>query len=71
MNNKGDCPDAQAGLCLCCLQTPKAGFFVSRPIYQCNLYYIFLECIGSVVECLTRDQGAPGLSLNGVTALCP
>ena len=29
------------------------------------------EHIGSVVECLTWDQGAAGLSLNGVTALCP
>ena len=25
----------------------------------------------SVVECLTRDRGAAGLSLIGVTALCP
>ena len=29
------------------------------------------ECSGSVVECLTRDRGATGLSLTGVTALCP
>ena len=27
------------------------------------------ECIGSVVECLTRDRGAAGSSLTGVTAL--
>ena len=26
---------------------------------------------GTVVECLTRDGGAAGLSLTGVTALCP
>ena len=26
---------------------------------------------GSVIECLTGDQGAPGSSLTGVTALCP
>ena len=26
---------------------------------------------GSVVECLTPDRGAVGLSLTGVTALCP
>ena len=26
---------------------------------------------GSVVECLTRDQRAAGLSLTGVTVLCP
>ena len=25
----------------------------------------------AVVECLTRDQGAAGSSLTGVTALCP
>ena len=55
MNNKGDYPNGQAGLCFCCLQTPKAGFFVSRPIYQCNLYHIFQESSGSVEECLTRD----------------
>ena len=60
MNNKGDCPDAQAGLQIFCSQTPKAGFFVSGPIYQCNLYHIFRECIGSVVECLTQDRGAAG-----------
>ena len=29
------------------------------------------ERSGSVVECLTRDRGAPGSSLTGVTALCP
>ena len=28
------------------------------------------ECSGSVVECLTRDQGASGSSLPGITALC-
>ena len=26
---------------------------------------------GSVVECLTGDQGVVGSSLSGVTALCP
>ena len=29
------------------------------------------DCSGSFVECLTRDRGAEGLSLTGVTALCP
>ena len=29
------------------------------------------ERIGSVVECFTRDRGAAGSSLTGVTALCP
>ena len=29
------------------------------------------ECSGSVLECLTRDPGAAGLSLTGITALCP
>ena len=28
-------------------------------------------CSGSVVECLSRDQGAASLSLTGITALCP
>ena len=26
---------------------------------------------GSVVECLTRDRGAAGSRLTGITALCP
>ena len=29
------------------------------------------ECSGSAVECLTRDRGAEGSSLTGVSALCP
>ena len=29
------------------------------------------ECSGSVVECLTCDQRAAGLSLTGATVLCP
>ena len=29
------------------------------------------EHSGSVVECLTLDLGAAGLSLTGVTVLCP
>ena len=29
------------------------------------------ECSGSVVECLTRDRGAAGSSLTGVTAYSP
>ena len=42
-----------------------------------NDYYIdkqippwYREHSGSVVECLTRDRGAGGLSLTGVTGLC-
>ena len=30
-----------------------------------------MERSGSVVECLTRDRGAAGSSLTGVTVLCP
>ena len=30
----------------------------------------YLHQSGSVVECLTRDQGAAGSSLTNVTALC-
>ena len=38
-----------------------------------NLCYtcMFSEGSGSVVECLTQDQGAAGQSLTDVTALCP
>ena len=41
--------------------------------YQSLYLFIFLsrERSGSVVECLTRDRGAAGSSLTGVTALCP
>ena len=48
-----------------------------------NTYLMSLQCYlnakglrghsehgGSVVECLTRDRGAVGLSLTGVTVLC-
>ena len=31
----------------------------------------FISIGGSVVECLTRDRGAAGSSLTGVTVLCP
>ena len=36
-----------------------------------NLYVALRESSGSVVECLTRDRGAAGSSLTGVTVLCP
>ena len=35
------------------------------------LMSFYREHSGSVVECLTQDRGAAGLSLTGVTALCP
>ena len=43
---------------------------------KCNFFFnlhdmIWREHSGSVVECLTRDWGAAGSSLTGVTALCP
>ena len=44
---------------------------VSFLLLQVKLTVIVWECSGSVVECLTQDQGAAGLSLTGVTALCP
>ena len=34
-------------------------------------FYIWLNIGSSVIECLTRDWRAAGLSLNSVTALCP
>ena len=34
-----------------------------------SIYHIVWERSGSVVECLTRDRGAAGSSLTGVTAL--
>ena len=41
-----------------------------RPVLLCYIYRRW-ERGGSVVECLTRDGGAAGSSLIGVTALCP
>ena len=40
-------------------------------IFEWQFYTGFREHSGSVVECLTRDRGAAGTSLTGVTALCP
>ena len=42
----------------------------SFPLEACTVLQIW-ECSGSVVECLTRDRGAAGSSLTGITALCP
>ena len=36
---------------------------------SCQSQLLLRERSGSVVECLTRDRGAGGSSLNGVTAL--
>ena len=36
-----------------------------------SIQYRFREHSGSVVECLTRDEGVAGSSLTRVTALCP
>ena len=44
-------------------------YFVVIPLNQYNR--IVWERSGSVVECLTRDRGAAGSSLTGVTALGP
>ena len=38
---------------------------------SCMYVCMYVERSGSVVECLTRDRRAAGLSLTGVTALCP
>ena len=53
---------------------------VSRPVdknYVIKILFILLflyqnrECSGSVVECLTRDRGAAGSNLTGITVLYP
>ena len=44
--------------------------FVSySEVKKTNISFIDRERSGSVVECLTRDRGAAGSSLTGVTAL--
>ena len=57
------------------------GFIAFYIIYIAHLFLTIIcftksspkiwERSGSVVECLTRDRGAAGSSLTGVTALCP
>ena len=49
-----------------------------RDVCKAKLFALMLvytsfpwERNGSVVECLTRDRGAAGSSLTGLTALCP
>ena len=42
-----------------------------RDSYPFVLQVLMWKHSGSVVECLIRDRGATGLSLTGVTALCP
>ena len=43
----------------------------SIDITTCLFHNKSREGSGSVIECLTRDRGAAGSSLTGVTALCP
>ena len=46
------------------------GWGCERIKHACNFHNADRrECNGSVVECLTRDRGAAGLSLTGITAL--
>ena len=46
-------------------------FFLINLSCLCFQKHINRERSGSVVECLTGDRGVAGLSLNGVTVLCP
>ena len=83
-NNKGADQTAQMPRLVCAFvvsQTPKDRF--SRVKAHIWLYNPFTFCCifttmdwlwersSSVVECLTQDRRAAGLSLTGVTALCP
>ena len=45
------------------------GHFGTRPVTRLGIATHWTERSGSVVECLTRDRGAAGSSLIGVTAL--
>ena len=51
-------------------QMPLVYAFLQFHLYAVR-YLIHGERSGSVVECLTQDRGAVGLSLTGITALCP
>ena len=56
---------------MCAYPLPK----IFRPVTRNTLIFLFgltiltWERSGSVIECLTQDRGAAGLSLTGVTAL--
>ena len=39
--------------------------------FKSGSFSVICWCSGSVVECLTRDRGAAGSMLTGVTVLCP
>ena len=57
-----------------CAMRPGCGtiFFAHMLYYNyININFVLRERSGSVVERLTRDRGAAGSSLIGVTALCP
>ena len=47
-------------------------FVVSFPVDISKLHSEWHSKVGSsVVECLSQDLGVAGLSLTGITALCP
>ena len=62
-------------LCARAVKAPRVGGKVVRTAAAMVLSYLVYwqdgERSGSVVECLTRDRGATGSRLTGVTALCP
>ena len=68
--------ERQLDLCICMAMALAMMLLISRNCcFSVSLAFIhhyidIPERSGSVGECLTRDQGAAGLSLNGVTALC-
>ena len=47
------------------------GRLMNTKIDQEGAQWLSGERSGLVVECLTRDRGAAGSNLTGVTALCP
>ena len=61
--------------CVRAVKAPRVGGKVVRTAAVMVLSYLVYwqdgERSGSVVECLTRDRGARGSRLTGVTALCP
>ena len=59
--------DAQAGLPLCCLQTPKTGFLASKPTIYCTPMYLHshtLEYIGAICYTSKCDRAFMSKLLN-------
>ena len=72
-NMLGCPPSSATSIAFSLLRQPQAGW--DTCCYSaCSMSGLLLPLLrgsGSVIECLTRDRRAGGLSLTAITALCP